>query len=193
MADDTGALEGLGKIIPSAYYDLIARVCSGVPFLAILLWEHRGSFGDVTWAKLTLVLGVGYIVGLVLTPLSFLWGLLQLLVRRVLKMPAWKWREGPQLSDLISAKNKEAGATLAKMQAEAILCQNLFTAFLLLIIINKFSPFAPISGCSACCRTLILLILGFSSAHRIAAYLYREKRLCGIYNRADTAAGPESP
>jgi hypothetical protein len=193
MADDPGALEGLGKIIPSVYYDLIARVGSGVPFLAVLLWGHRGSFGEVTWAKLTLVLGAGYIVGLVLTPLSFLWGVLQLLMRRVLKMPTWKWREGPHLSDLISAKNKEAGATLAKMQAEAILCQNLFTAFLWLIIINKFYPFAPISGCDTRSRLLILLVLGFSSAHRIGAYLIRENRLFGICNRADTAPGPKSP
>jgi hypothetical protein len=40
MADDPGALEGLGKIIPSVYYDLIARVGSGVLFLAVLLWGH---------------------------------------------------------------------------------------------------------------------------------------------------------
>jgi hypothetical protein len=189
MADDTGALEGLGKIIPSVYYDLIARVGSGVPFLAVLLWGHRSSFGEVTWAKLTLVLGAGYIVGLVLTPLSFPWGFLQLIARRVLKMPAWDWREGPHLSDLISAKNKEAGTTLAKMQAEAILCQNLFTAFLLLIIINHIFPLALISGCCTWCRTLIFLVLGLGSAHRIGAYLIREKRLCGIYNRADTAPG----
>jgi hypothetical protein len=107
----------------------------------------------------------------------------------VLKMPAWDWREGPHLTDLISAKNKEAGASLAKMQAEAILCQNLFTAFVWLIIITAISPFAPISGCGTLCRILIFLVLGLSSAHRITAYLIREKRLCGIYNRADTAAG----
>jgi hypothetical protein len=125
MADEPGALEGLGKIIPSIYYDLIARVCTGVTFLAAILWDHRGLFGEISWSTLTVVLGAGYIVGLVLTPLSLPWGLVQFAVRYVLKMPKWDWRE----VDQIASKNKEAGSTLAKMQAEAVLCQNLFSAF----------------------------------------------------------------
>lgn len=37
MADDSGRLPAISRLIPGAY-DLIARVCAGVPFLAMLLW-----------------------------------------------------------------------------------------------------------------------------------------------------------
>jgi len=35
-----------------------------------------------------------------------------------------KWSQGP--NDRIAAANPEAGATIAKMQAEAVLCHNMF-------------------------------------------------------------------
>ncbi len=94
MAEEPGVLEGLGKVIPSIYYDLIARVCAGVPFLAVLLWECRTALGEMTWAKLILLLGAGYVVGLVLTPLSLPWGMIQLLVRWRCKMPVWNLQKG---------------------------------------------------------------------------------------------------
>jgi hypothetical protein len=181
MADDSGALDGLGKIIPSIYYDLIARVCAGVAFVTVLLWDHRSLLGDVTWAKITLLLGAGYIVGLVITPLSLPWGLFQLLVRRMLKMPDWDWHEGPSLSDQITARDKQAGGTLGKMQAESVLCENLFSGFLLLTILNISFPLTLIRLCGNGCRTMIFVLLAICSIHRIVAYVIRENRLYKIY------------
>ena len=180
MAEEPGVLEGLGKIIPSIYYDLIARVCAGVPFLTVLLWDQRSKFGDITWAKLTLLLGAGYVVGLVLTPLSLPWGLIQLVVRRVLKMPI-KFREGASLTDQIAAKDKEAGATLAKMQAEAILVENLFSAFIVLTLWSSAYPLELIAKCTRGSTFLILVLLGISVLHRITAYVIRENRLYHVY------------
>jgi hypothetical protein len=53
-----------------------------------------------TWTKLTLLLGAAYSAGLVLTPLSPPWGLVQLLLRKGLKM-SWEWKEGPSRGDEI--------------------------------------------------------------------------------------------
>jgi hypothetical protein len=184
MADESGPLEAMGKILPGIYYDLIARVCAGVPFLVALLWERKQEFGGLTWVRLTLLLGAGYVAGLLLlTPLSLPWSLVQLLVRRILKMPLKEWRYGPSLYDQIAAKDKEAGTTLVKMQAEAMLCQNLFTAFTVLLVLNgKNVVSVPLlKDCTTLYGVIILLILAGSCVHRITAYLVREKRLHRIY------------
>ncbi len=72
MPEEKGALEGLGKIIPGAFYDLIARVGSGIPLLAAVAWDPHAGFCEITVANLVLLVGAGYVVGLVLTPLSML-------------------------------------------------------------------------------------------------------------------------
>jgi hypothetical protein len=38
MSDEPGPLVSGAQLIPSVYYDLIARVCAAVPFLLPLLW-----------------------------------------------------------------------------------------------------------------------------------------------------------
>ncbi len=183
MAEESGPLEALGKILPSMYYDLIARVCPGVTFLTALLWEKRDLIGELTWVKLVLFLGGGYIAGLLLTPLSLPWGLVQYIVRLVLKMPIRDWQHGPSLFDAISAKDKEAGGTLVKMMAEAVLCQNLFGALVALVIINgaNVMPVALINYCSRNGLVTMFLILAAACVQRIAAYLVRENRLYKIH------------
>jgi hypothetical protein len=191
MAEETGGFEGLGKVIPSIYYDLIARVCAGVPFLAVLLWDERTAFGDPTWSKLALLFGAGYVAGLVLTPLSLPWVPVHVLLRRKLKMPL-NLDTGASLTDDIASRNRDAGETLAKMQAEAVLCENLFGAFLLLIILNAAVAVPLITKCSVLCRILILAGLGVCSLHRIIAYVVRENRLYEIYVKGQQGATEQS-
>src|ERR1700727_2337712 len=83
----------LGKIIPSMYYDLIARVGAGTPFLIALLWNQHAEFGDITWSKVALMLGGGYIIGLVLTPFSGFWAPIYLQVRRTSDGPDKKFEQ----------------------------------------------------------------------------------------------------
>lgn len=96
-------------------------------------------------------------------------------------MPAWDLKCGPTLTDQIAAKDREAGATLMKMQAEAVLCEDLFGAFLLLIILNPVLQVTLINRCSTGCRILILVALGIGAVHRIVASVGRENRLYKIY------------
>lgn len=184
MAEEAGALQELGKVIPSIYYDLIARVCSGIPFLAILLWERIDAFGELTWVKLTLLVGAGYVAGLLLTPLSRLWLPLELLLLKILRIPIDDWRRGLPRNDEIAARDQQAGATLAKMQAEATLCQNLFCAFVLLILLNYTGTFlVPAAG-----KWVMGLILGLAAIFRTTVYLGRQNNLYEIVVHNPTVA-----
>jgi hypothetical protein len=136
MSEDSGPLTEIAKVVPSVYYDLIARVSAGTPFLVTLLWPYRENYGELTWEKLLLLLGAGYIVGLLLTALSVLWLPVELLIMVVLRTPMKNWRRGLTRNDEIAVRSEQAGATLAKMQAEATLCQNLFSGFSLLVLLN---------------------------------------------------------
>jgi|ERR1700722_6978187 hypothetical protein len=179
MAEESGSTLGaVSKVVPSIYYDLIARVCAGVPFLVVLLWPHRNLFGEITWSKLAILLGAGYVVGMLLTPLSLPWLLVHGLKRYGFRLKGINFKEGESGTDEIAAKDKEAGETLSKMQAEALLCENLFSGFALLLILNRWCFTIPlISCCDTSLCVGILLLLGVCSVHRILAYITRETRL----------------
>jgi hypothetical protein len=83
----------------------------------------------------------------------------------------WGWRRW--------LSNKDAAATVWKMQAESILCRNLLFAYLLLIIVNDRGTFLvpPVNGPWFPIRASVLFILGASAIFRTAAYLGRQKRL----------------
>jgi hypothetical protein len=174
----------LGKIIPSMYYDLIARVGAGAPFLVALLWNHHAEFGEITWIKIALLLGAGYITGLVLTPFSSLWAPIYLQVRRTSDGPDKNLSRSlwdVSLMDYISAKDKEAGATIAKMRAEAVLSANLFTGFLLLWLISWHHPLLVMDAIGLRMKMLILLLLAICSIQRALACAGREERLYKIH------------
>jgi hypothetical protein len=190
--EDSGGLANIGTIVPSLYYDLIARVCSGVPLLVVLFWDHLHILGEISWSKLPLLLGAGYIVGLALTPLSVPWVGIQILARMAFTMPHKTWRESFNLADRIAAKDKEAGMTLAKMQAEAVLCQVLFMEFLGLILLSDSLHLKIIQSCPRVCRVVVGVILGLSAFHRIIAYVVRANRL-GVIYLVDPPPKPEEP
>jgi hypothetical protein len=196
MAEESKGLEALGKTIPSVYYDLIARVCAGVPFLTMILWG-RDTFGEITLIKFLLLLGAGYIAGLLLTSVSVLWGWVDLLILLVLHGP-FGWRDWSSRNDEIYVKDKDAGTTLAKMEAEATLCKNLLTGFLLLLILNDSGTFL-VPAISAMdthrqWKCIIILILGLSAIVRTALYRSRQNNLHDInYPKFQRSSGDRLP
>lgn len=136
MAEESGSLSSLGKLIPSVYYDLIARICPGVGFLLALLWHKIHIFDGLVsnaWIAFFILLGAGYIAGLVLTALSSVYFFsVGWLLRRCLHVPLDDWHG----NDKISKENPEVGMTLAKMGAEETLAQNLLIGFIILWIVN---------------------------------------------------------
>jgi hypothetical protein len=75
MAEDEAPLKSVGEVVLSLYYDLIARVCAGVPFILLLLNHLAEQLKRLTSAMgasgtVLLVVLFGYLLGLLLTPLA---------------------------------------------------------------------------------------------------------------------------
>jgi hypothetical protein len=203
MSEDADLPTKLSSVIPSLYYDLIARVSAGVPLLALLLWQQRELFaplGRSPSVAFLLLLGAGYIAGLLLTPFSPVWSFpllpffnarfglpkFSILPSRS-KTETTKAESGAALmstrNDRVGAVDPAAGATLAKMQAEATLCKNLTTAFVLLICVDYLglTDVPVLHGASTQLRISGLILLWFAAIFRTALYLGRQNALYRIF------------
>jgi len=203
MSEDADLPTKLASVIPSLYYDLIARVCAGVPLLALLFWQQRQLFaplGRSPSVAFLLLLGAGYIAGLLLTPFSPVWsfpllpffnerfGLPKASIlpsRSKAGTPATE--SGAALmstrNDRVGAVDPAAGATLAKMQAEATLCKNLTTAFVLLGFVDLLglADVPALHGASAGLLISVFVLLWFTALFRTALYLGRQNLLYRIF------------
>lgn len=145
MAEETektesSPLSSLGNAIPSLYYDVIGRVVPGTAFL--MSWRNVRGHLDGDASHILLLVGFGYIVGMLMTPCYYVltapivgsWKLLNYLFRNNKK---WKIPEnrGGRGNDVVGLARPDLGATLAKMQAEAVLCANLAAGFIFLKIL----------------------------------------------------------
>jgi len=179
MAEESGSLSSLGQLIPSVFYDLIARVCPGVAFLVALFWHKRHAIEHLVhnaWVGFFLLLGAGYIAGLLLTTLSLLWTvLIGLPIQCAFNIRINEWSRNDEIAEV----NPEAGTTLAKMQAEATLAQNLLTGFVVLwIAVEKGALcLGPIKHYP----WAIFPVLGGSVVFRTAVYLGRQQKLYEMY------------
>ncbi|HJP18998.1 MAG: hypothetical protein CMD96_03855 [Gammaproteobacteria bacterium] len=144
----------VASLIPEIYYDLIARISSGIPFVIVLFWETNLYSDNVTTLNKTsvffVVLGAGYLAGTLLTTISaiihyIVWGFLQL-VTRILNfetsIPTKSLREIfstlYEKIDMIAKKDQVAGTILKKMEANAGLADNLFSGYLILSVTMFF-------------------------------------------------------
>jgi len=80
-------------------------------------------------------------------------------------------------SDAIGLWNKDAGATLAKMSAEAILCQNLLVALLGVVLAHREGIYvmSALDRISDWAVNLLVVLLIISVIHRNVAFLFRQK------------------
>jgi len=194
MAEGSEGLKEVGSVIPSVYYDLIARVGSGAPFIVLLMWDARDR---LSWLEnvvgsagiILLVLMTGYIVGLLLTPVAtMLCGIVIVSIRQAVRKQLGFYKYGDwnmvrvsrkisARSDAIGLQDKDAGATLAKMSAEATLCQNLFIGFLILIVASRYgfvdSP--TFDGLTTESILIIGALLAISVVYRNVAFLFRQE------------------
>jgi hypothetical protein len=136
------------------------------------------------WVGFLLLLGAGYLAGLLLTSLSLLWSaLIGLPTRIILGVPMAELRRHGSRNDEIAAVDKEAGMTLAKMQAEATLCQNLLSAFIVLVIASETGTFTipALANHGAGYRWIVLVTLLATALFRTVAYLARQESLYKIH------------
>jgi hypothetical protein len=188
MGEESGSLKSVADLIPSFYYDLIARVSVGVPFLALLLWKERDSLKGLlppdSWVAFLLLAGAGYLAGLLLTPLSLIWTVVIMPAEAIIfrKKPSLNWRRGIR-NDEIAIRNKDAGLNLAKMQAEATLCQNLVSAFVVLMVADwsKTFPVLALENRGLTDRCVLFLILLACAGFQTLSYMSSQSRLYHLF------------
>lgn len=187
MAEDEPPLKSVGEVVPSLYYDLIARVCAGVPFVLLLvnyqaeklkpLTSTMGASGTVL-----LVVLFGYLLGLLLTPLAgSIAGPIQLLLKKKLGLDRLRWMdyllEISRRSDAIGVKDRGMGAVIGKMGAERILCQNLLLGSLTVVVLDMRHGYqlgSPVL------EWLIVALLAILVIQRNVAFLLRQSQLYSL-------------
>lgn len=190
----------LSALIPEAYYDLLARVASGVSFVALLVAYERthqspNALGISDWSTgVGFLIVAGYLTGLALTPLGILFSAPGVfgwkMYRRFAASEPLNLLQLPELSkrnDEVDRANPKAGATLFKMQAEQTLCSTLAAAyFILLCFMPGAIPFVE----GTCSRVVVGIILAISASWRAATYYGRQARLHEIYVLTGAAPAP---
>lgn len=159
--------EKVPEVLPSFYYDLVARLVPGTA--VVLLSTYLGLPGTDGLVKadllsgvgILLLLGLGYLVALLLTPLGTLLGLLISRIANVSRNDKITLDELWTLVDSLQSTNPSAATTLSKMAAEVTLCENLLAGLLaILAVAGQHWPFVVslvlVVLVSLCFRTVVL-------------------------------------
>lgn len=151
-------LSSVLSFIPSAYYDLIARVCPGMAFWVTLSYKMDFiiSFSptktqiSVSGADVFILILLSYVSGIVLTGFCVIWDALSIFILerapfcKALNLGSaatftQRWKQVSVNIDQVSQTNDFAGRILVKAMAEVTLCQNLLTGLIVLACIGSFS------------------------------------------------------
>jgi hypothetical protein len=153
--------ERVASVVPSVYYDLIARVLPGAATIAGVMWASRATPLNLTSVTglgeaslLLAVAGAAYVVGLLITPLgSFLCELpLRILGSRVPSVRDFSSQVLWKRIRKVEQADPAFGATLAKMAAEVTLCQNLVAAVVVMWVIpgGRLSALQALAAIGVC-------------------------------------------
>ncbi|QZI68435.1 hypothetical protein K5F93_18700 [Pseudomonas protegens] len=189
-------LTSIFNLIPSVYYDLIARICPGMAFWIVLAFKYPllpgvepQSVPEMLTGTLLIVLIIlSYVSGIVFTGFAVLWDLLSIALlasnqnmKQLLGLDGEtstsftrQWKHLSKRIDQVIKEDEGAGKTLVKAMAEVTLCQNLLTGLIALITIElcyKTPIFLPIAQYK-------LLYLGISIA-LITSMLFRQAMFLG--------------
>lgn len=156
-----GDFSSLLNFIPSAYYDLIARVCPGMAFWLAIAYAGKiavGASDQTLWqwmntlsgAMLFILIVLSYVSGIVLTCTSLIWDLLSFFI--LSSIPRLRdhlgltrpskggfmdiWKAVSVHIDEVEKEDADAGRVLVKAMAEVTLCQNLLSALIILAIVG---------------------------------------------------------
>lgn len=151
-------VSSLLNFIPSAYYDLIARVCPGMAFWValsyklniIISFSPAKQQATLSGADLFILILLSYVSGIVLTGFCIFWDILSIFIlerepfRTVLNLAnsatfTQRWKQVSVNIDQVSKENDTAGRILVKAMAEVTLCQNLLSGLIVLVCIGTIS------------------------------------------------------
>lgn len=144
-------------LVPEVYYDVIARLCAGAPFVAYIAWRNE-ALEDLDVVKLGVLLVLGsYLLGHLLSTVS---AALNVIIWRprflkwiVGRMPLdnpfsdQSFRTGfhelYKRIDAIGKRDANGGTLLKKMEAGAALSDNLLSGFMLFTAAKFYSDGLP--------------------------------------------------
>jgi hypothetical protein len=149
-------LSSLLNFIPSAYYDLIARVCPGMAFWVALAYKMDFIITPskpnalASGADLFILILLSYVSGIVLTGFCVIWDAISIFILervpfcKVLNLDngatfTQRWKQVSVHIDQVGKANDTAGRILVKAMAEVTLCQNLLSGLIVLMFIGFFS------------------------------------------------------
>ncbi len=159
--------ESSAGLVPELYYDVIARLCAGAPFVGYVIFRTE-SLEDVEAVKLAVVGALasyllGHFLGTISAGLNWLiWRpcLLKRVIRRIpLDHPFSEdsFRDGfhelYKRIDVIGRRDPNGGALLKKMEAGAALSDNLLAGVLL------FGPAALVENSWRIWQALLVVLL----------------------------------
>lgn len=141
--------DNLTSLVPVVYYDLIARVASGAPFVLIAATVMGIEIWDLEFAFVIIVFGGGYLLGTLLSTLSAivniaLWNTWTIravnrflqLNRRLSPRATRAFNEVYDRIDRVTGVSRYEGSVLEKMEAGAACADNLFSGVLVLLLLE---------------------------------------------------------
>ena len=137
-------------LVPEIYYDVIARLCAGAPFVAIAFWAYPGIRSLPAVALGVVAIFGSYLAGHLLAAVSAVWNpllwnrwflgkiiaKLHLQNRFTSEAPRLIFNELYCRIDYISSRDSNGGAILKKMEAGSQLSDNLLSGFLLVVAVR---------------------------------------------------------
>jgi len=135
-------------LVPEIYYDVIARLCAGAPFVALAFWSYPPA-RVLSAIEVGLISAFGsYLIGHLLAAVSSVWNLLlwnSVFLKIFIKplhltnsfssdSPRSVFNELYCRIDYISSRDSNGGAILKKMEAGSQLSDNLLSGFLVLVV-----------------------------------------------------------
>jgi hypothetical protein len=118
------------EVIPSFYYDIIARIVPGAATIIGVAWTLKTHVVPKEGGGWVLLAGAGYIVGLLLSVIS------TILVNIVTLLPGWRHRysDGAIWQGIWQRRNDPDAPVVIKMAAESTSAENLLVGGLLVLI-----------------------------------------------------------
>jgi hypothetical protein len=154
---------GGAGLVPEVYYDVIARLCAGAPFVAYAIW-HSEWHEDLESVKVLVVATLGsYLLGHLLGTISAVANLviwrprfLKFIVKRIpldhpLSSDSFRgdFHELYKRIDSVARRDPNGGTVLKKMEAGAALSDNLLSGFLLFVTVRLIVGARP-----TCCEII---------------------------------------
>lgn len=180
------------SIVPTFYYDLIARILPGTAFLVALTWNNPLTYGTPKdGPQLVLLIGAGYLAGMFLTAVSliidFIWEGCVEYYKKNGSLIGISWTKINPTSlfmitaeiDAIRDKKPDVGDILFKMFAEVTASENMLIGYVIVWVTSSFCSSTALSLTSnqqfwphLILKVILLIAL-------VVAFLFRVLGLCG--------------